>query len=68
MALSESEGASLEQLRSMSQQAGLGMSDRELEELKPLYDLYLEYIRKVHSIDLQAEEIGVAFHPDWPSA
>ena len=68
MALSESEGASLEQLRSMSQQAGLGMSDRELEELKPLYDLYLEYIRKVHSIDLQAEEIGVAFHPDWLSA
>jgi hypothetical protein len=50
----------------MADRAGLGMSQAELDDLKPLYDLYTQYIQLLHSIDLQAEEIGVTFHPDWP--
>ena len=57
-----------EEFKLMTELAGLGMSTEELEELKPLYDLYAEYIKILHSIDFQAEEIGMTFHPDWPSA
>jgi len=51
----------------MTRLAGLNMRPDEIEELKPMYDLYQEYIRLVHSIDFKAEEIGLTFHPDWPS-
>ncbi len=54
-----------EEFKLMTERAGLGLSATELEELKPMYDLYAQYIKLLHSIDLQAEEIGVAFHPDW---
>ena len=47
--------------------AGFDLSQEELEHLKPLYDLYLQHVNQLHSIDLQAEEIAVVFHPDWPS-
>ena len=43
------------------------MSQSELEELKPLYYLYLQYIIQLHSIDLGAEEIALSFEPDWAS-
>ena len=58
---------SIEAFRLMAEQAGLGLNQQELNELKPLYDLYFEYIKQLHSIDYQAEEIALAFHPDWPS-
>ncbi len=58
---------SLETFKTMADQAGLGMSQSELEELKPLYDLYLRYISQLHSIDLDAEEIALSFEPDWAS-
>ena len=57
-----------EEFKLMTDRAGLGMSQEELDQLKPLYDLYAHYIQQLHSIDLQAEEIGVTFHPEWPSA
>ncbi len=56
-----------EEFKLMADRAGLGMSPEELEQLKPLYDLYYGYVKVLHSIDFKAEEIGVAFHPDWPS-
>ena len=51
----------------MAELAGLGMTQQELEELKPLYDLYLPYINQLHSLDFGAEEIAVSFHADWTS-
>jgi len=33
-----------------------------------LYDLYSLYLQQIHSIDLRAEDMGVTFHPEWPSA
>ena len=60
------EGAvSLEVFKLLADRAGLGLSQKELEELKPLYDLHLGYANQLHSIDLGAEEIAVAFQPDW---
>ncbi len=56
---------SAEEFKLMADRAGLGMSPQELEELKPMYDLYAAYIKQVHSVDFQSSEIGVAFHPDW---
>ncbi len=61
-------GVSFEEFRQMAQRAGLGMTTQELEDLKPLYDLYAQYTETLHSIDFGAEEIGMTFHPDWPSA
>jgi hypothetical protein len=57
-----------EEFKLMSDRAGLGMSQEELDQLKPLYDLYTLYIQQIHSIDLAAEDMGVTFHPEWPSA
>ncbi len=64
----EPEDISLDEFRLMTQRAGLPLSHQEIEELKPLYDLYYEYVRQLHSIDLKAEEIGLTFRPDWPSS
>lgn len=58
---------SIEVLKLLADRAGLGLSQKELEELKPLYDLHWEYVNQLHSIDLGAEEIAVAFQPDWPA-
>ena len=68
MATAGQQNVSEEQFSIMAHLAGLNMSKEEVDELKPMYDLYQEYIRLVHSVDLQDEEIGLTFHPDWPLA
>ena len=65
MSSNEQPGVSLEQLQIIAEAAGLGMSREEVEELKPLYDLYVPYLRQLRSVDLGAEEISLSFHPDW---
>ena len=55
---------SIEEFRFMADRAGLGMDQQELEHLKPIYELYLEYTAKVHSIDFGPEEMVVEFRPD----
>ena len=68
MATPGQQAVTAEQFKLMTELAGLGLAPEELEELKPLYEVYSEYIKILHSIDFQAEEIGMTFHPDWPSA
>ena len=65
MATSGEATVSSDQFRVMAELAGLGLRPDELEELKPLYDMYRQYVDLLHSIDFEAEEIGVTFHPDW---
>ena len=67
MATSGDQGVTAEEFKRMTELAGLGLRAEEQEELRPLYQLYSEYISLLHSIDFQAEEIGMTFHPDWPS-
>ena len=65
MSTSGSEEISLEEFRRLTDHAGLGLSQEELDELKPQYDLYMRQSRLIHEIDLKAEEIAVIFRPDW---
>ena len=65
MATEEKESVTPDDFKRMTELAGLGLRPEELEELKPLYELYAQYIKTLHSIDFQAEEIGMTFHPDW---
>ncbi len=67
MSTTDSDGVSPEVFRQMTERAGLGLTDEELERLKPLYGLYLEFVNQIHSVDLQAEEIAMAFNPEWQS-
>ena len=59
-----SPGISMEEFRFMADRAGLGMDQQELEDLKPVYELYLQYTAMVHSIEFGPEEMVVEFHPD----
>ncbi len=59
---------SMEEFRLMADRAGFGLKDGELEELKPIYDLYAAYAAQLHDINFGAEEMVVEFHPDWPGA
>ena len=56
----------MEEFKLIADRAGLGMSQQELEELKPIYDMYAKYAEQLHHIDLRSEEMVVEFHPDWP--
>ena len=58
----------IEEFTLMADLADLGMDQAELEELKPIYDLYAEYARQLHTIEFGAEEMVVEFRPDWPGS
>ena len=64
MADNPSQEISMQEFKFMADRAGLGMDQAELDHLKPIYELYLEYTAKVHSIDFGPEEMVVEFHPD----
>ena len=57
---------SMEEFRLMADRARLGLNDNDLEELKPIYDLYAAYAAQLHTVNFGAEEMVVEFHPDWP--
>ena len=59
-----SQEISMEEFKFMADRAGLGMDQDELDHLKPIYELYVQYTAMVHSIDFGPEEMVVAFHPD----
>ena len=62
----EEERVTMDDFRALTARAGLALSPEELEELKPLCELYMQSIRPLRSLELKAEEIGVAFSADWP--
>ena len=64
----EPKDISIEEFNLLADMAGLGMDQDELEDLKPIYDLYADYARQLHTIDFGAEEMVVEFHPDWPES
>ena len=66
IAMPEPAEVSMDEFKLMADRAGLGMDDQELEDLKPIYDLYADYARQLHTIDFGAEEMVVEFHADWP--
>tara|TARA_B100000809_G_scaffold257398_1_gene298908 strand:+ start:863 stop:1027 length:165 start_codon:yes stop_codon:yes gene_type:complete len=54
----------MEEFKLMADRAGLGMDQAELDHLKPIYELYMEYTAMMHSIEFGPEEMVVEFHPD----
>ena len=68
MAGSEGDRPNLEVLKVLADQAGLGMTPQELEDLMPLYRAYLVHLDTLHSLDVTNEELGVGFDPSWPSS
>ncbi|HIN06894.1 MAG TPA: hypothetical protein EYM65_11790 [Dehalococcoidia bacterium] len=62
----DSQQVSIERLKLMAELAGLNMTDEEVEEIKPLFDLHYQYAKQLHDVDLGAEEIAVSFEADWP--
>ena len=54
---------SMDEFRLMAQRAGLAMEREELDELKPIYDLYAAYAAQLHTLNQGAEEMAVEFHP-----
>lgn len=65
MSIPEPRDVSMDEFRLMAQRAGLGLTDQELEDLKPLYDLNLEHLCLLHAVDLRPEEMEVTFQPEW---
>ena len=59
---------SMEEFKMLADRAGLGMSQDELDALKPIFDVYAAYARELHTLSFGAEEMVVEFHPDWPEA
>ena len=59
---------SMAEFKMLADRAGLGMSQQELDELKPIYDVYAAYAQELHTLSFGAEEMVVEFHPDWPEA
>ena len=65
--MAESEGISLENLRVLAERVGMGLSPAELEHLKPMFDFYAEQMRRLHDLDLAAEDLAVVYSPNWDS-
>ena len=62
--MAENLEVSMEEFKFMADRAGLGMDQAELEHLKPIYELYMQYTAMVHSINFGSEEMVVEFHHD----
>lgn len=65
--MAESEGISLGDFRAIVSRAGLSLTDEELESLKPMYEHYAGEAARLHELELGAEDLAVAFSPDWDS-
>ena len=63
--MAETEGISIDNLRVLMERAGLGMSEAELVDLKPMYDLYARQIEPLYDVELGDEDVAVAFSPQW---
>ena len=55
----------LDDFCALTRRAGLDLTDAELEELKPMYDHYLEPIARMNALELDAEDLAVAYAPGW---
>jgi hypothetical protein len=63
--MAASEGVSLDELRMLTERAGLRMTDAELASLKPMYDHYARQITALFEVELEAEDLAVVYTPNW---
>ena len=46
---------------------GLEAKDGDLEQFSKIIDLYVENLKQLHSVNLEADELGPVFRPEWSS-
>ena len=63
--MAASEGIAIDQLRGLSERAGLALRPEELAGLKPMFDHYAKQIRVLFDIELDAEDLAVTYSPSW---
>jgi hypothetical protein len=63
--MAETEGISIDQLRGLAERAGLTLKDEELASLKPMFDHYAKQIKVLDEVELDAEDLAVAYSPNW---
>jgi len=63
--MADSEGISLDNLQVLAERVDLRLTPAELEHLKPMFDFYAEQIRRLHDVDLAAEDLALVFSPNW---
>jgi hypothetical protein len=63
--MAETASISLENFHILVERAGLSLSSEELTALKPMFDFYAEQIRRLHEVELGAEDLAVTFDPGW---
>ena len=56
---------STDDFRALAVRAGLDLSADELERLKPMYEHYLPAIERMNALELDAEDLAVAFTAGW---
>ncbi len=61
----ERAGTKSDPLMVLLRQAGIEPSEKDIEQFRPLLELYRERLKVLHSVDLHDEEIAPSFHPEW---
>jgi hypothetical protein len=62
--MAETEGISIDQLRGLAERAGLTLKNEELASLKPMFDHYAKQIKVLDEVELDAEDLAVAYSPN----
>ncbi|MGH2542250.1 MAG: hypothetical protein ACRDIB_05625 [Ardenticatenaceae bacterium] len=56
---------SIENFRALVENAGLNLTDQQLEALKPMYEHYLPAIEAMRSEELGPEDLAIVYNPGW---
>ena len=65
--MGESDSISMDAFRVLTDRAGLGLTMKELESLKPMYDHFARQTAALGELELGAEDMALRFPPDWDS-
>ncbi len=63
--MAEQGSLTIEDFRVIVERSGLSLSDEELSALKPMYEHHLAQTASLHEVQLDAEDLAVAFNPGW---
>lgn len=56
---------SMDEFAALVRRAGMNLTDEELENLKPTYELYTGPVEAMNKVDLDAEDMALTYIPDW---
>ena len=62
--MGDSEYTTMEQFKALAERAGMDLTPEDLEELKPVYELYAEQAAQLHELDLGDGDLALTFSPD----